>query len=533
MSPALYGVGTDLLVEQYERWWPARVVEVRGEADVSEEERRSASYWKIHYQGWNVRWDMWVGWKETRLWSRAAQEEADRANAALDERKRARKAKQRRAMREEDDAGRYPCSPTQPTPHSSLPPLASPPIRLSRALLLPQPSLSSCSHCPVPPPDVLSALFQPQSAPLPPSLSLRRQPPSSLSSAPSFLLSSLLTALLRRRCVLCGAAARARRSSASAVDAIGEPLLPSDSIPLPASLSPLVKASQLPGSLRRRLLSDWQWVTRKRHILRLPREPSVAELLRLFLASLPSSSQRDATTEVCAGLLIYFERCVARILLYRIERPQLLTWRPRGSGAEAPLVKAKDEAGEAKRGAKERPRANERPQPTGDEKPSAESLELTPLAHARALQLLSTHTPASCPPTVFPSFAASAPSSSSASSSPLCCVYGGEHLLRLLVKLPFLLSDSELTPLQASALTSTVAALVHWLQAHEAEAFNSAAYTFVDKAYLQLLDAKDCRDPALSVEEEKAGHERSSRLSSEAATREEEKDGAQECVVAS
>ena len=207
-------------------------------------------------------------------------------------------------------------------------------------------------------------------------------------------------------------------------------------------------------------------MTRKRHILRLPREPSVCALLGSFASSLADAEQRAVASEVCAGLLLYFERSLGSLLLYRIERPQF-------AQLQRPPAQPQQQTAHQSRA--------QRAKDGGAEEGEGDGAALS---HALAVRLLQ------------PSQSSSAsPSSSSAPLRPLCSAYGGEHLLRLLVKLPALLQRAELTNAQLSALCATLQALVRWLCKHEDATFASAQRTFVDtKSYLQQLDARDRRE---------------------------------------
>ena len=323
---------------------------------------------------------------------------------------------------------------------------------------------------------------------------------------------------------------------------------------VPPQLSPLSKACQLPGALRRRLLVDWQWITRKRHILRLPRLPSLSAIFAGFLASLPAGAARDVAAEVVSGLLLYFERSLATLLLYRIERPQLshitssqqlhhstsTTWPPSSSSSSSsssPSSSIAPKVGEQKSGSTGAPpvgrkqpaaaaaataaaqRSSHLPQLTAEWSADRESmlhssrLEESHFPHSNALHLLSA---SSHPSTLYPPLlsstaaTASSPHSSSSSSSPsaaasaslpprpLSSVYGGEHALRLLVKLPALLTTAELSAVQLTAMCSTLTQLIRWMAQNEAELFTSAAYEFADKQYLTQLTPHQCRDTSTS-----------------------------------
>ena len=85
-SPSLYPVNSRVLVEQHGKWFEARVIEVRGEEAMTEaDDVENGRYFMVHYMGWAKKWDMWVGWKETKWWTEAAAEEAKDFNRRVDE----------------------------------------------------------------------------------------------------------------------------------------------------------------------------------------------------------------------------------------------------------------------------------------------------------------------------------------------------------------------------------------------------------------------------------------------------------------
>ncbi|CAG8558909.1 9852_t:CDS:10, partial [Dentiscutata heterogama] len=82
----------------------------------------------------------------------------------------------------------------------------------------------------------------------------------------------------------------------------------------------------LPESLKCRLIDDWENITRNHALLKLPRSPTVSEILKQYLEYKCSSSikseKSDIYTEVAHGLQVYFEKTLGNILLYGYERQQ-------------------------------------------------------------------------------------------------------------------------------------------------------------------------------------------------------------------
>ncbi|CAG8458860.1 16677_t:CDS:10, partial [Cetraspora pellucida] len=82
----------------------------------------------------------------------------------------------------------------------------------------------------------------------------------------------------------------------------------------------------LPESLKCRLIDDWENITRNHALLKLPRSPTVSEILKQYLEYKRSSSikteKSDIYTEVAHGIQVYFEKTLGNILLYGYERQQ-------------------------------------------------------------------------------------------------------------------------------------------------------------------------------------------------------------------
>jgi len=81
---------------------------------------------------------------------------------------------------------------------------------------------------------------------------------------------------------------------------------------------------KIPGSLKKQLVNDWEWVTRDKKLVDLPKKKhSVTSVMDDYLNSKkrPAAAQK-ITDEVVTGIKQYFDRAVGRVLLYKFERPQ-------------------------------------------------------------------------------------------------------------------------------------------------------------------------------------------------------------------
>lgn len=81
----------------------------------------------------------------------------------------------------------------------------------------------------------------------------------------------------------------------------------------------------IPDNLKRLLVDDWDYVTRQKKLVSLPRKPTVEELLSQYkqhkLEKHPDL-KTDVLDEIIEGLSLYFDRALGKLLLYRFERPQ-------------------------------------------------------------------------------------------------------------------------------------------------------------------------------------------------------------------
>lgn len=142
---------------------------------------------------------------------------------------------------------------------------------------------------------------------------------------------------------------------------------------------------KLPATLKSKLVDDWTQVARKHCLISLPASPTVRELLNEYVeAKSRKSSNVRAVEDLVTGILVYFDRALPTVLLYRYERPQ--------------YKREKDKAG-------------------GQLVPSD--------------------------------------------------VYGGEHLMRLFIKLPGLLSHSMLKAKQTALLQRNLSDFLAWAQRHK------------------------------------------------------------------
>ena len=78
----------------------------------------------------------------------------------------------------------------------------------------------------------------------------------------------------------------------------------------------------IPDHIKAILVDDWENVTKNQLLVPLPAQHSVNSILQDYVNGekqkrQPGSAQADILEEVVAGLTLYFEKCLGRILLYR------------------------------------------------------------------------------------------------------------------------------------------------------------------------------------------------------------------------
>jgi len=81
---------------------------------------------------------------------------------------------------------------------------------------------------------------------------------------------------------------------------------------------------KIPGALKKQLVTDWEYVTRDKKLVELPKKKhSVSSIMNDYLTSKKRPAQaQKMTEEVVSGIKQYFDRAVGRVLLYKFERPQ-------------------------------------------------------------------------------------------------------------------------------------------------------------------------------------------------------------------
>lgn len=78
----------------------------------------------------------------------------------------------------------------------------------------------------------------------------------------------------------------------------------------------------IPDHIKAILVDDWENVTKTQQLVPLPAKHSVNAILKDYVENerpkrQVGSAQADILEEVVAGLTLYFEKCLGRILLYR------------------------------------------------------------------------------------------------------------------------------------------------------------------------------------------------------------------------
>lgn len=188
----------------------------------------------------------------------------------------------------------------------------------------------------------------------------------------------------------------------------------------------------LPESLKSQLVDDWENITRKEQLVPLPRTPNVKQILQEFAERHRPSDARSShvLSEVLAGLQLYFDKSLAQNLLYRFEREQYVQMRKLHG-----------------------------PQPR-DEEPK-------PARRGRAAQQ---------------EVPVNAASQLDLEASDM---YGAEHLLRLFVNLPDIVSHTSMDPASVSLLRDHVHAFLAFLAEEQARLF-CQAYQEPSPAYHRL-----------------------------------------------
>ncbi|KAM5576669.1 protein MRG1 [Rosa sericea] len=89
------------------------------------------------------------------------------------------------------------------------------------------------------------------------------------------------------------------------------------------TLEKLVKI-QIPLALRKQLVEDWEFVCEQDKLVKLPRSPTVDDILQKYLdyRTKKDGKLTDPVGEVLKGIRCYFDKALPMILLYKKERKQ-------------------------------------------------------------------------------------------------------------------------------------------------------------------------------------------------------------------
>ncbi|XP_059456021.1 protein MRG1 isoform X4 [Corylus avellana] len=89
------------------------------------------------------------------------------------------------------------------------------------------------------------------------------------------------------------------------------------------SLEKLVKI-QIPSTLRKQLVDDWEFVNQQDKLVKLPRSPTVDDILTKYLEyrSKKDGMMTDSIGEILKGVRCYFDKALPMMLLYKKERKQ-------------------------------------------------------------------------------------------------------------------------------------------------------------------------------------------------------------------
>nr|XP_017184983.2 protein MRG1-like isoform X3 [Malus domestica] len=90
-----------------------------------------------------------------------------------------------------------------------------------------------------------------------------------------------------------------------------------------AALEKLVKI-QIPSTLRKQLVDDWEFVSQQDKLVILPRSPTVDDILQKYLdyRTKKDGKVTDPVGEILKGIRCYFDRALPVMLLYKKERKQ-------------------------------------------------------------------------------------------------------------------------------------------------------------------------------------------------------------------
>ncbi|WMV17062.1 hypothetical protein MTR67_010447 [Solanum verrucosum] len=89
------------------------------------------------------------------------------------------------------------------------------------------------------------------------------------------------------------------------------------------SVEKLVKI-QIPSTLKKQLVDDWEFIMHQNKLVKLPRSPSVDDILTKYLEyrSKKDGMMTDSVGEILNGIRCYFDKALPALLLYKKERQQ-------------------------------------------------------------------------------------------------------------------------------------------------------------------------------------------------------------------
>uniref|UniRef100_A0A5B7BHC3 Putative mortality factor 4-like protein 1 isoform X3 n=1 Tax=Davidia involucrata TaxID=16924 RepID=A0A5B7BHC3_DAVIN len=81
---------------------------------------------------------------------------------------------------------------------------------------------------------------------------------------------------------------------------------------------------QIPSTLKKQLVDDWEFIAQQDKLVKLPRSPNVDDILTKYLEyrSKKDGMMTDSVGEILNGLRCYFDKALPVILLYKKERQQ-------------------------------------------------------------------------------------------------------------------------------------------------------------------------------------------------------------------
>ncbi|KAL5664965.1 hypothetical protein ACJX0J_025073, partial [Zea mays] len=81
---------------------------------------------------------------------------------------------------------------------------------------------------------------------------------------------------------------------------------------------------QFPLPLKKQLVDDWEFVTQMGKLVKLPRSPTVDDILKKYLEHRAKKDGKinDSYAEILKGLRCYFDKALPAMLLYKKERDQ-------------------------------------------------------------------------------------------------------------------------------------------------------------------------------------------------------------------